>query len=321
MGKDLSNAFNIAPPFFQQQLCNLDAVYINPAGCSGFTSTNNFCAGLTDTQIIENSWGYREQPSQFAPGSGPPIVGPPPRYRRYIAISAGAWSQSDTPTLLYSQYETKLLQQLLHWPASVIDPNSHQPKTSYPPKYDDSATAPNTSAMAVLAALAHEFGHVLWYDTFRPTPGGPYDFNTFCRGKFFENSWHDVDPPPIWRKFGEPQNTHKYYDVEISQLVLAITSGNLIADFTSANDLSRKIYRSEGHWASMFAAFSPDEDFVETFKLNVMTNNTGTSPLTSLPLHFYKNGGTVAYTENVPQDLQDPNKKLELKRKINCFGP
>jgi hypothetical protein len=36
-----------------------------------------------------------------------------------------------------------------------------------------------------------------------------------------------------------------------------------------------------GEWASMFATVSPDEDFVETYKMWVLTN-AQTNPLTSL---------------------------------------
>jgi hypothetical protein len=301
MATDLNNAFNFAPAFFQQQLCHLDAVFINPAGCSNFNSSNVCTNSLTPLQTIENSWGFREQPNQFAPGATPS------HYGRYIAMSAASWSALGTQAPKYSAFEQILLQQLLPWPAG-----------NHPPTY--SPATPNSSALTVLAALAHEFGHVFWYDNFRPTPGGVYDFNTFCQGKFFDDTWEQVDPPPIWRKFGEPQNSHKNYDMQISQLALAIDQGISSTDFTEANTQLRRIYIAEAHWPSLFGAFSPDEDFVETFKLYVLTN-AATGPLTSLPLNFYDNNGVVIHTEDIPKDLQDSTKKLGLRRKITCFGP
>src|SRR6185503_14535365 len=98
--------------------------------------------------------------------------------------------------------------------------------------------------MTVLAALAHEFGHVFWYDTFRPVPGGAYDFSTFCGGTFYVNSWQAVNPPPIWREFGQTQDQHKGYDVSISQLALAMSRRN----FVDAGEALHKIYRRQGHW-------------------------------------------------------------------------
>jgi len=39
-------------------------------------------------------------------------------------------------------------------------------------------------AMSVLALLAHEFGHVYWFDSFVPNAGGPF-VNNFCWGGNF----------------------------------------------------------------------------------------------------------------------------------------
>ena len=40
MADDLSKAFAIAPPFFRAQLSDLDGVFIDPTGCSGFGNSN-----------------------------------------------------------------------------------------------------------------------------------------------------------------------------------------------------------------------------------------------------------------------------------------
>jgi len=179
------------------------------------------------------------------------------------------------------------------------------------PKYisPDPNGPANAAGMTVLAALAHEFGHVFWYDNFRPAPGGAYDFNTFCGGAFYDNSWQDFKPPRLWREFGDPQYQHKPYDVQISQLALSVSLGT----YSKAGDLLHRIYKKEGHWASLFAAFSPDEDFVETFKLYVLANTT--TPLRSLPLVY---SGTAAYNDDIPADYYNKNKH-ELKRKTDCF--
>jgi hypothetical protein len=130
MAADLSNAFLQAPPFFQQQLCSLDGVYINTTGCVNFGALN-ICVDssgnpLSNAQVAAlatvNSWGFREQPRQFAPNTAPPLG----HYGRYISISAAPWgsAMSTSPNYAprYSGYEKSLLQQLLSW-------------TSNPPSY------------------------------------------------------------------------------------------------------------------------------------------------------------------------------------------
>src|SRR5215510_4443848 len=57
---DLTAAFKAAPPSFKQQLCSLDAVYINPTGCSGYDPST---CNVSDQEIAEYSWGYRGNPS------------------------------------------------------------------------------------------------------------------------------------------------------------------------------------------------------------------------------------------------------------------
>ena len=131
MVADLTEAFANAPSFFLQQLCGLDGIFISVKDCTNFA--NYICSGsLTPAQITQDSWGYREGPWQFAPGS------PPGHYGRYIAISAGPWSTATSHAPTYSGYELMLLQLLLPWADTV-------------PTYAANAAA-DTSAMAVLAA-------------------------------------------------------------------------------------------------------------------------------------------------------------------------
>jgi len=308
---DMTQAFANAPPFFLQQVCGLDGVFIYIKDCTSFS--NDVCSGQLSP---DKYWVYRLGPWQYARGAQPPLG----HYGRYIAISAGPWytqgtSGSGVPGVnapKYSDYELMLLQQLMPWADAV------------PPTFVANSANPgqDNSAMAVLAALAHEFGHVLWYDTFRPTPGGSYDFNSFCRGTFFRNSWRSVDPPPTWRAFGDTQNDHELDDINISDIALAVTRHNISPG--SAGDLLNHIYRRGGHWASLFAAFSPDEDFVETYKLYVLQQSN--PPLVSLKITITgANGGTCSKkpsrtcVDDIPSDLTG-NFKPELMRKSNCIA-
>jgi len=321
MYNDLQQAWAIAPLFLQKLLCGLDGIFINTEGCNSFDSTNDVCPGpLNSIQTIEASWGFREIPSLFPPSSQPS------QYNRYIAISAGPWytkggSGSGVPGVnapKYSVYEQSILDQLLPWSSTTK------------PTYGAANPGADIPAMAVLAALAHEFGHVLWYDTFRPSPppGGPYDWSTFCHGTFFTNSWRHVDAPPTWRIFGMIQNSHHPSAIAIQDIVIALlhqdfqSAGNLIQGNNPVQGSNLQgIYNSNGRWASMFAAFSPDEDFVETFKFYVLTkavgmdNNNNPHALNYLPI---KVTGSTTQTYNIPDDYSN-NRKTELSRKVACI--
>jgi hypothetical protein len=303
---DLSTAFGLASATFLSQLCGLDGIFIDPTDC-GAGGVNN-CTLPTSETPSTNSWGFREHPSQY-PLNTLPVIG---HFGRYIAISAGLWS-GGTHAPNFDAYQTTLVGQLLNWtntttPSGVTAPNFQAPA---------GAGAANGPGMTVLAALAHEFGHVLFYDTFRPTPGGGFDFHSFCRGTFFQNSWQDFSPPPVWRQFGDTQNQHKLNDVEISDLALAVSRKNFKNDRNAAF-LLNQIHKPSGHWASLLAAFSPDEDFVETFVLDIITTATGT-PVTTLPLVF--SDGTTTFNPDVVSDILSGTKKEELRRKIRCLDP
>jgi hypothetical protein len=111
-------------------------------------------------------------------------------------------------------------------------------------------------AMSVLAVLAHEFGHVYWFDSFVPNAGGSFA-NNFCGGIFY--------PSGNW---------------ESSGVTVPRSGGNRFVFFGDTLPYSRSHVpglpgtlhniHSSGNWASALAAFSPTEDFVETFVLSVL---------------------------------------------------
>jgi hypothetical protein len=89
-----------------------------------------------------------------------------------------------------------------------------------------------------------------------------------------------------------------------------------------------QLYQDGQPWASLFGAQTPDEDFVETYVMYVLTGftaQTSTSgtyngPLTSLPLTIpgYAGGGITYQWADVPRDLRAPG-KAELTRKMACI--
>ena len=308
--QDLMDAFNAAPPSFRKELCNLDGVYINRTGCNGHDP--NTC-GL-DIDALNNSWGFRT------------ISSPP---HKYIATSLGLWTGPQGHALLFGDFETGRLRALLERAAQTYlrlsgkkpPPNPHPPQTS--------AVSPNTSAISVLAALAHEFGHVLWYDTFVKRPGDEADTSQFClnRGTFYPfGSWvnnvtvpnsDSANPRERWIGFGDILNNHPPDDVSISQMASDLAQGQ----YPEAGELLYGIYSGtlpngnsrpdKGPWASSLAAFSPVEDFVETYQFYVL--KSANPPLDSLEFQI---SGKTGHFYNVARLWRN---KPELRRKMKCF--
>ena len=262
---DLTAAFNLAPPFFQQQLCALDGVFIAPRG--------------------QDSWGYRN----IQDG------------KRYLALSASLRKNGGPPN--FSAYEDQVVQRLLNGWSGL--------------KHTHKASADDAPEVTVLAALAHEFGHILFYDTFVNPRGSAPNYSAFCDGTFFTQSWQSLPPIPItWRSYGEIVGAHKSDDVQIQEVLNALPTHRLAIRLGAGRLLRRLLGladRSGGRWASLFAAFSPDEDFVETFKLFVLKNSK--SPLQSLELKIPVQG-TIVTADIAGQCRQRP----VLTAKLACFA-
>jgi hypothetical protein len=293
--QDLTDAFNAAPDFFKNQLCSLTGIYIDRTGCSRYDP--NSCNGPEPADLL---WGFRA-----FDGSGNSAG-------EFIGTWLGLWQkglQGHAP--IFSKFETGRLQALLNW------------KSSNAPVYD--FAQPDTPAMTVLAVLAHEVGHIFWYDAFvikpdgSPNPGGPADFSGFCRGTFYGSvsggepgSW--LVPPALpqsrWVSFGQPRNYHKTDDVDMTTLGFALAHGT----FPEAGDLLHGIYGGiqNGRWASALASLSTDEDFVETFQLFVVMH--ANPPLQHSRVRIV--GRIQRYLEDIPYTF---NLKPELVRKSHCF--
>lgn len=296
---DLAAAFQAAPPFFKAQLCNLHGIYINPTGCSGYDP--NTCGSLSDIDIANNSWGFRLRS---------------PSKEGYIAISLGLWKNNScggakkvcAPS--FQTFETRRLLALLDVTAErdlrLLSAEAHRPRLNFP----SYSISPDIATLSVLAALAHEFGHLLWWQYFVPQVGSKYvDTATFCNGRFYPSgSWQGtpVDiPPKRWVYFGEILDQPK--DSDVLRLRRLLRS----ADYSQAFEVLHRIY-SDGRWASALAAFSADEDFVETFQLFVLMN----AGLRQSAVTTY---GRRTQSDNV---VRDATVARSLQAKLQCFaGP
>jgi hypothetical protein len=299
IAQDLTDAFNIAPDFFRNQLCDLTVVYIDRTGCSSYDPRS--CSGPDPSDRL---WGFRA-----FDGSGNSAG-------EFIGTWLGLWQkgvQGHAPVL--SRFESGRLQTLLNWTKS---------NSQHPPEHV--FVDPDTAAMTVLAVLAHEVGHVFWYDAFvikpdgSPNLGGDADFGQFCRGTFYQpvgvggqGSW--LLPPTIpegrWVSFGQPRNYHRADDVDMTKLGFDLDHGR----FSDAGDLLHGLYGGiqNGRWASALAAFSTDEDFVETFQLFVLRH--ARTPLQHSRVRVF---GTAdkQYFDDIPYTF---DLRPELVRKSSCF--
>jgi hypothetical protein len=284
--QDLANAFNAAPDFFKGQLCGLAGLYIDPTGCDGYDPST--CNRLTDVDITEYSWGFRKYPAG----------------EKYIGMSLGLWGNGGHPPS-FDQFQTRRLRALLTTlsPKEALDHN--------PPVHRPGPPLSNLATTTVLASLAHEYGHALWFDTFivksdgTPNPGGPAVIGPFCGGTFYSSSWQDEVnlSDTRWIDFGDIRNTHKTPGINIDDLRSYLKQQN----FNVADNFLQRIYASD-EWSSLLAAFSPDEDFVETYQLYVL--------LWSNP-NLRSSIVIMGNSYDVPGSWMN---RATLRNKMSCFG-
>ena len=301
MTDDLSDAFRNSPPGFQQRLCGLDGIFICPntgsAQCN-FPNINGEVSG---------SWGYR--------GRGTHDLG-----KTYVALSQGLWPAGGHAVALHV-YETWILQSFPGAGTATV-----------------SGATPDDPWMTVLAALAHEVGHVRFVQTVKAN--GSYDFTSltncatgvatapfvdFFAGWAYQHggSTHPhMQPFRGWRKFADRDNEpHQPLDHTNPPLL----RGQLDLRPPASYPFLLQLYQANQPWASLFGAQTPDEDFVETYVMAVLTgyaNNAGAAsfagPLTSLPLAIPGFTGPGQSTD-VPRDLVAMNKPA-LANRMACIS-
>ncbi len=233
---------------------------------------------------------------------------------RYIGLSTALWP-SGGHAIPFHQYETRRLRVALD--GSTLA------------SYADTGDATDNPQETVLAALAHEYGHILWYDTFKPNgtyPSGQFnpDNPSFCSGNFYVSWGRPLTGPGQWRKFGDIDlsaghvtNEHTS-DQTSDDVKLADLYSHISGQQSSAlrNDLLN-LYAPSGRWASPLAALSVDEDFVETFELFVLRN--ANPPLQHLPLTLTVANVVVPNQGDIPGDDMS-HTKVELGGKEACFA-
>ncbi|HEX3882840.1 MAG TPA: hypothetical protein VHW66_09295 [Stellaceae bacterium] len=261
-------AYNAAPPFFQAELCRLDHIYID-------TDTKN--------PAKPSVWGMRERINS-EPNNQPRI---------HIGIAKAVLTDLARQPRPYAAYENHLAGTLLA--ASPTTPARSLAALSYAAA-PDPAKAPQPAAIAVLAILAHEMGHIVWWER----DVGASDFPAISwTSKAVQHGFHEfgVENPqnPAQRP---PVKADVQYDLRY------------LGPAKAAQDL-QAIY--SGEWASLFATVAADEDFVETYKLVVLTEPGGDparQALTTLKVTIPGAAGA-----DVLANLNNPATKLAQKAK------
>ena len=184
--------------------------------------------------------------------------------------------------------------------------------------------------MTVLAALAHEAGHVRWAELNVPKGAGTdFDFtqlhscqaNGVATKDFFINWTTDyaMVAPNKWRPFGSTANQavsppdHRFQPT-LQQLQNVSSSVNP-SPSVLLNYYIYILYQANEPWPSIFGAQSPEEDFVETYTLRHLM----AAGLTNLPLTIPGYTGTAFPTQwaDVPRDVLS-GAKPEMSRKVDC---
>ena len=244
--KALAAAFARAPKYAQDRLCRLTNLFVTRAINEGDW----------------NSWGLWEGADR-PPGTGV-----------YVAISDLYLTSKQS----FPEAENRIVEKLLR----VADGRSHR-RLRIPRLR---TTAPTDPELTILGVLAHELGHVVLADgnvdgtdprhPRRKVSDKP---DSDCFEHDILDSW-DSDAfhqhMRRWVVFGDQNhNRPKNLRYNLNRLRSEVRKGKLDA----ARDVITEVYRS-GEFISFFAAISPEEDFVETYRYKVISDAAGNQPVT-----------------------------------------
>jgi hypothetical protein len=226
----LARAYELAPEYVQARLCRLTQLFVTH-----------------DIETGWGSWGFWEAPDR-PPGTG-----------IFIGISESFLAG----TMTLDALEASVLDKLRRKKREDDDaPRFRFPKGGGDEPADD-------PALATLAVLAHELGHILLARTNadgiypnhprRRVVAAPVDacFATAFLGQSWDRRQFQQSMRR-WVPFGNPAKNRTKRGVDASS--------------------TKKIYDG-GHFVGAFAAISPEEDLIETYKYKVLADANVNSPL------------------------------------------
>ena len=264
-------AFNLAPEFFQNELCKIETFFI--------------ARDATLQQLNPEPWGIFGKVKKKNPH-----IGIPANLLDYI------WIKSQYP---YADLENLVVAGLLNQPPGLPMQAANWINGI---TYTSTDTRPE---LAVLAVLAHEMGHIIWWreDLLHSKVSGKYFFNYSWLNDF---SAKPPTPPvvPFFHSYGlmDPDNLPNGPDLD--QVIADLTEPPTAGQYPDALSHLKQIYGQQSgvsYWPSLFATVAPDEDFVETFTLWVLAYDDDTNPtktrLTSSGITF-PDGTTADILQN-----------------------
>jgi hypothetical protein len=270
--QDISDAISNAPQSVQKDLCALSGIFIDPNSCSN--GDVNSCPSAATITPFPYSWGYRSSNNTD-------------QGKMYIAIPGSLWVGGQGAQKL-SDYESRIL--------SFFARQTGNPNWG---SYPTASTDLDYTWASVLAAVTHELGHVKFNFAIHPynlaslqkTYGKNYDFTAYLQPcsivppgtlppnsipDFFSGwSYNNVKklvPKDTWRQFADQKNDDSDFPVDHSVSPFLYQFRNWLV--YNPNDLLYTMYTASNQpWASFWAAWSPDEDFVETYVLYALSKN------------------------------------------------
>jgi hypothetical protein len=248
---DLTKMFNFAPKVLTDQLCS----QVNGQPWLNGLFVQNCPSDSLPCPL--GSWGYRNKSTK----------------ERYIAFSAGLWQNGAAQP--YHLFETGVLNQLLGTNAA-----------------DYTTAGYDGSEMTVLAVLAHEMGHILWWEKQIRTqqclnpPANPSPPPANLPAKFTDFSWKTAAATPNFHKFGIQNNGVGGFGGDKRKSNVPSKDDVVASIGQPVNALNELAAIYSGEYASLFATVSPDEDFIETYKMCILNSaqptSSGSGPLSYL---------------------------------------
>jgi hypothetical protein len=146
--------------------------------------------------------------------------------------------------------------------------------------------------MTVLAVLAHEMGHILWWEKQIRTqqclnpPANPSPPPANLPAKFTDFSWKTAAATPNFHKFGIQNNGVGGFGGDKRKSNVPSKDDVVASIGQPVNALNELAAIYSGEYASLFATVSPDEDFIETYKMWILNSaqptSSGSGPLSYL---------------------------------------
>ena len=234
------------------------------------------------------AWGMRESQQ-----SNPPT---------HIGLNHSLFAAG--PSASEVAYENDLLSTLLQ-----------APNWKNPPQYISAANDGLT--MKLMSAMAHEIGHIVWWRDGVASQT--------CSGNGFFSTWNNpIYNPHQFHAFGQSISGNTSTE---NLLGVPFQFDDIVSNAQSFNPNNRAtagmqvetVYgdpnlTGSARWASLFAFVAPDEDFIETYKLNILYQAGMSSMKVQMP-----NGDTI---DVIAQNLASGGLLTAKANWINnCYQP